>query len=258
VRFASIGSGSSGNGLVVESGRTRVLVDCGFSVREAEARLARLGVEAARLAAIVVTHEHDDHASGVFGFARRHRIPVWITHGTLAALRQSDLAVDTDVSVRTICAEQWLQIQDLAVLPYTVPHDAREPVQFLFSDGVRRLGVLTDAGCSTAHIHSVLSGCDGLVLEANHDLGMLMGGGYPYVLKCRIAGRLGHLDNGASAALLSALDRGRLKHVVAAHLSQKNNKADLARAALAAALGCTPDWVEIATQAFGFPWRDLA
>jgi phosphoribosyl 1,2-cyclic phosphodiesterase len=257
VRFASIGSGSSGNALVVESGPTQVLLDCGFSAREAEARLTRLGVEAARLAAIVVTHEHEDHACGVFGLARRHGIPVCISYGTLASLREADLAVDSGVEVRVVCAEEWLQIEDIAVLPYTVPHDAREPVQFLFSDGARRLGVLTDSGCSTAHIQSVLSGCDGLVLETNHDLAMLMSGAYPYALKSRIASRLGHLDNTASAALLGAIDCSRLKHVVAAHLSQKNNNADLARGALAAALGCAPDWVEVASQARGFGWREL-
>jgi phosphoribosyl 1,2-cyclic phosphodiesterase len=256
VRFASVGSGSSGNALVVQCGRTQVLLDCGFSVREVEARLARLGVQASSLAAILVTHEHDDHACGVYGLARRYGLPVCMTHGTLASLREC-APVDEGVEVRLACAEQWLQIQDLAVLPYTVPHDAREPVQFVFSDGSRRLGVLTDAGCATVHIQDVLSGCDALVLEANHDPAMLKAGDYPPALKARIAGRLGHLDNEASAALLVAIDCSRLKHVVAAHLSQKNNKAELARAAMAAALGCKPDWVDVATQSDGFGWRDL-
>ena len=256
MRFASIGSGSSGNALIVECGRTRILLDCGFSTRETEARLARLGIEAAGLSALVVTHEHDDHASGAFGLARRYGIPVYLTHGTLAALHETDPAVDADAQVRLLCADAALEIGDVCVLPYTVPHDAREPVQYVFSDGARRLGVLTDTGCATTHIRDVLSGCDALVLETNHDLGMLMSGDYPYSLKSRIAGRMGHLDNGASAGLLGELDASRLKHVVAAHLSQKNNTPELARAALAAVLGCKPDWIEVATQERGFDWKE--
>ena len=257
MRFASIGSGSSGNALVVECGRTRVLLDCGFSVREAEARLARLGIEAASLSAIVVTHEHEDHASGVFALARRHSIPVCLTAGTLAALGESDPEVASGVPLRVLRGEEPVAVDDLQLLPFTVPHDAREPVQFVFSDGSRRLGVLTDVGGSTPHIESVLSGCDALVLEANHDLGMLMKGDYPWSLKTRIAGRFGHLHNGASAAILAAIDASRLQQLVAAHLSQKNNAPELVRSTLAGALGCAPDWIEVASQAEGFAWRDL-
>ena len=134
---------------------------------------------------------------------------------------------------------------------------AREPVQFVISDGAQRLGVLTDVGASTAHVEAALSGCDALVLECNHDLAMLWSGGYPKWLKERIAGPFGHLDNGASERLLAALDRSRLKHVLCAHLSQQNNRADLASAALARALGCEPAWIGVATQDDGFGWRDL-
>jgi phosphoribosyl 1,2-cyclic phosphodiesterase len=143
------------------------------------------------------------------------------------------------------------------VQPFTVPHDAREPVQYVLSDGARRLGVLTDVGCATAHIEASLSGCDALVLECNYDPDMLEGGPYPPSLKARIASRLGHLDNQTSAEILAALDRSRLKHVIAAHLSQSNNTPRLARAALAGALGCDPEWVSVATQEEGFSWREL-
>lgn len=258
MRFASLGSGSSGNALIVEVGRTRVMLDCGFSPRETEARLARAGLGPGDLTAIVLTHEHDDHAGGAFGFARRHRIPVWLSYGTLAALRELDPDVGAGVDMRFACGEQRFELGDLQVLPYTVPHDAREPVQYVFSNGAVRLGVLTDTGCSTPHIEESLSGCDALVLEANHDFDMLMNGGYPPALKARIAGRLGHLDNAASAGILAAIDRRRLKHVVAAHLSQKNNTPELARGALAQALGCEPAWIGVATQATGFDWRDLS
>jgi phosphoribosyl 1,2-cyclic phosphodiesterase len=256
LRFASLGSGSQGNALVAEAGRTRLMLDCGFTVQETEARLARAGLAPSDLSGIIVTHEHGDHADGVFPFARRHAIPVWITYGTLAALREAGAAVE-NCPIRLVDAAIAFAVGDLWVQPYTVPHDAREPVQYIVSDGARRLGVLTDAGCATPHIEASLSGCDALVLECNYDPDMLEGGPYPPSLKARIASRLGHLDNATSAAILAALDRSRLKHVVAAHLSRTNNTPALARAALARALACDPESIPVATQEEGFSWRDL-
>jgi len=256
LRFASLGSGSQGNALVAESGRTRLMLDCGFTVQETEARLARAGLAPSDLSGIIVTHEHGDHADGVFPFARRHAIPVWMTYGTLAALREAGAAVE-NCPIRLVDAAIAFPVGDLLVQPYTVPHDAREPVQYVLSDGARRLGVLTDAGCATPHIEASLSGCDALVLECNYDPDLLEGGPYPPSLKARIAGRLGHLDNATSAAILASLDRSRLKHVVAAHLSQTNNTPALARAALARALACDPEAIPVATQDEGLSWRDL-
>jgi phosphoribosyl 1,2-cyclic phosphodiesterase len=256
-RFASLGSGSQGNCLVFEAGATRVLLDCGFGLRETEARLARLGIAPGSVGGLLVTHEHSDHAGGVFALARRHRIPVWISRGTLAALRDGDQGIGDGAAITLIDGHSPFAIGDVLVQPYTVPHDAREPVQFVFSDGARRLGVLTDTGCSTPHIVATLSGCDALVLETNHDLGLLMAGEYPAFLKARVSGRYGHLDNLTSAALLAALDRSRLRHLIAAHLSLKNNRPELARDALVAVMGCEPDWVQLATQEQGFGWRDL-
>jgi phosphoribosyl 1,2-cyclic phosphodiesterase len=257
VRFASLGSGSQGNALVVEAGGTRILLDCGFSIKEAESRLARTGLAPTELAGIIVTHEHADHADGVFPLARRFGIPVWLTHGTLAAMREADCGAGAGCRIGFVCSGQEFTIGDLLVRPFTVPHDAREPVQYVVADGARRLGVLTDTGCPTVHIEASLSGCDALVLECNHDLDMLMKGEYPPALKARVASRLGHLDNGASAAILAALDRSRLSHVIAAHLSQKNNTPALARAALAAAIDCGPEWISVATQEEGFGWREV-
>lgn len=257
MRFSSLGSGSEGNGLVVEAGRTRLLLDCGFSARETQARLARIGLAPEQLNAILVTHEHDDHIGGVFGFARRHGIRVCLSHGTLEALREADPAAETGVEVSLLHADEMFSIDAIEILPFTVPHDAREPLHYVFSDGVHRLGVLTDTGCSTPHIEKTLSGLDALVLETNHDLDMLWSSAYPQSLKARIAGRLGHLDNKSSGALLAALDRSRLKHVIAAHLSRKNNLPSLAGAALADALGCEPEWVGIADQEAGFDWREM-
>src|SRR5437667_5577393 len=256
MRFASLGSGSDGNALVVEVARTCLMLDCGFSLRETVSRLARVGLEPSDLAGIVVTHEHADHGGGVFPLASRFGIPVWLTHGTLAALREMR-AEGEECSFNLIDSRCSFPVDDLLVQPFTVPHDAREPVQYVLSDGASRLGVLTDTGCSTAHIESNLSGCDALVLECNYDSNMLASGPYPAGLKTRIASRLGHLDNRTSGEILAALDRSRLKHVIAAHLSQTNNTPELARATLAEALHCEPRWISVATQDDGLPWRDL-
>jgi phosphoribosyl 1,2-cyclic phosphodiesterase len=251
MRFASLGSGSRGNALVVEAGGTRVLVDCGFGPRGLSMRLARLGLAPDDIDAIVVTHEHGDHIGGVAACARRHGLAVFLSHGTLGGISLDGLAA------RVIDSQTPFAIGDLAIQPFPVPHDAREPTQFVLSDGARRLGLLTDAGCITPHMVEVLSGCDALVLECNHDAALLAGGAYPAHLKRRIAGRFGHLDNAAAADLLGRLDRRRLRHVVAAHLSEENNRPALARTALAAALACDADWIGVADQAAGCDWRQL-
>lgn len=254
MRFASLGSGSRGNALLVEAGATRVLLDCGFGPREVAFRLGRLGLAAEDLAGILITHEHSDHVAGAFKLAARHHLTIRMTHGTSSAMSPGGEEVP---GVELIDSHQPLRIGDLEVHPFPVPHDAREPVQFVFSDGRHRLGVLSDLGSSTPHVERMLSGCDALVLECNHDADMLQKGGYPPHLKRRIAGRFGHLDNSASAALLAALDTSRLQHLIAAHLSQQNNTPGLARAALAGVLGCAGEWIAVADQETGFDWRDL-
>lgn len=256
LRFASIGSGSKGNCLVVEAGNTRLLLDCGLSPRETERRLAKIGLAPRDLAGILVTHEHDDHAGQAYPFAAQHRLPVWLTYGTQAALSGSG-KVPGEVETRTIEGRDAFAVGDIEVRPYTVPHDAREPVQFVLSDGAFRLGVLTDIGASTAHVEATLSGCDALVLECNHDVDMIWGGDYPKWLKERITGPFGHLSNRQAEQLLAAVDRSRLKHVLAAHLSQQNNRPELAREALARAMGCGADWIGLSTQEEGFAWREL-
>jgi phosphoribosyl 1,2-cyclic phosphodiesterase len=256
MRFASLGSGSSGNSLAIEAAATRVLLDCGFGLREAMQRILRLGLEPEQISGILVTHEHDDHAGGVFRFANKYRIPVWLTHGTFT-MSQRYLPAQCNFTVHIIDSHEAFSIGDLYIQPFPVPHDAREPVQFVLGDGQRRLGILTDTGTSTPHIENMLSGCDGLVLECNHDLEMLMNGPYAYPLKKRVSGRLGHLDNQTSASLLSRLDNSRLKHLLAAHLSTQNNHPHLARNALSTALGCEPEWIGIADQEQGFDWRQL-
>ncbi|HSI25691.1 MAG TPA: MBL fold metallo-hydrolase, partial [Methylotenera sp.] len=194
------------------------------------------------------------HAKGAFKFAAKFNVPVWLSHGSLKMCERY-MPVAASIQINIIDSHTLFSIEDIEINPYPVPHDAREPTQFTFSDGNYKLGVLTDAGSSTAHIEHILSGCDALVLECNHDLGMLENGPYAWTLKKRVGSRLGHLDNQSAAALLARLDNGKLKHILAAHLSAKNNTADLAKQALSQVLNCAQDWVGIAQQDSGFTWR---
>ncbi|MBI4938271.1 MAG: MBL fold metallo-hydrolase [Nitrosomonadales bacterium] len=254
MRFALLGSGSEGNALVVQAGPTCVLMDCGFTLAETTARLARLGLAAGQISGIVVSHEHGDHIAGVARLARKQAIPVWLTHGTLQAHRS---VLDGLPGLTVIDPHRAFAIGELQVQPYAVPHDAAEPVQYVFGDGTNRLGVLTDTGCSTPHIEVMLNGCDALVLECNHDAAMLAGSDYPPSLRQRVGGRFGHLNNADAAALLARLDNRRLQHIVAAHLSRKNNTRELAVGALSAALNCAADWIAVATQQDGLGWREI-
>ena len=254
MRFASLGSGSEGNALLVASGQSLVLMDCGFGLQDATRRMERLGVSPVQLNGIVVTHEHGAHISGVVRLARKFNLPVWLTHGTLHSQLKAFAGM---ADLHEIDPHRTFAIGEIEVIPYPVPHDAAEPVQYVFSDGARRLGVLTDTGCSTAHIEQTLSGCHALVLECNHDSDMLAKGDYPYFLKQRVGGRFGHLNNQDAAGILSRLDASRLQHLVAAHLSRKNNTAALAVQALSCALNCEASWVGVATQEEGFAWREI-
>lgn len=260
MRFASLGSGSDGNGLIVEvQGRDRerpwrLMVDCGFGPRQTEMRLARLGLVPTDLDAILVTHEHGDHIGGVFSFARRHGIEVHASHGTLQTVMRARF--DT-VRVSVCSSHARFAIGAIGVHPFPVPHDAREPMQFVFDDCRHRLGVLTDVGRTTPHIVDSLSGCDALVMECNHDVDLLEASDYHHRLKRRIRGAWGHLSNEEAAEIVESLDRSRLRRLVAAHLSKQNNTPDHAKAAMARATGWTPERVDVARQDLGFDWIDL-
>ena len=254
MRFASLGSGSEGNALIVQVAQTTVMIDCGFGIKETAVRCARLGLAPECIDAIIITHEHADHVGGAPRFARRFGIPVWLTFGTLSATESRW----EGCTLRGFDSHDAFLVGDIEVLPFPVPHDAREPAQMTLTDGQRRLGVLTDVGETTPHIEASLSDCDALFLEANHCEDMLYRSSYPPRLKERISGRYGHLSNAASAEILARVASSRLQRVVAAHLSRENNRAELAKQAFAAALGGKADDIFVATQDEGLEWITIA
>jgi phosphoribosyl 1,2-cyclic phosphodiesterase len=256
MRFASLGSGSAGNALVVNVNHTTLMLDCGFSIKETLFRLERLNLSPSDLAGMVVTHEHDDHAGGAFKFAAKYKIPVWLTYGTLK-MSARYIPDQHDLQLNIVDSHCAFSVGDVQVQPYPVPHDAREPMQCTFTDGNHRLGVLTDVGRATPHIEERLSGCQALVLECNHDASMLQSGPYSWPLKKRVGGDLGHLENNDSANLLRNLDNSQLQHILAAHLSAKNNTPILAQSALAKVLGWECGDIGIAGQSLGFDWREI-
>lgn len=251
LRFCCLGSGSAGNALVIEADdgghTTRVLLDNGFNGRQLSQRLARHGLAIDDLDALVLTHEHSDHVGGVPGLLRRRQMPVFCSAGTArAATLESEYT--------EVVAGEFVSVGALQLMPFGVCHDASEPLQYVFSDGNRRLGVLTDIGMPCDEVYAALAGVDALLLECNHDVDLLLNSSYPAFLKARILGARGHLSNDQAAGLLQRLDRRRLGVLAAGHLSLRNNEPRLARAALAAAVGCAPDDVLVADQEVGLPW----
>ncbi|MGQ0503479.1 MAG: MBL fold metallo-hydrolase [Panacagrimonas sp.] len=252
-RYALLGSGSRGNATLVQGGATRLLVDCGFTVKEIDTRSARIDFDPASIDAILVTHEHTDHIGGVARLARAYGIPVLLTPGTASTRSDWD-----GCTLRHISPHQSFTLGEIEVHPFPVPHDAREPCHFAFAHGGRRLGIVSDLGRITPHVVRSLNACDALLLECNHDVSMLARGPYPESLKRRVGGDWGHLSNAQAAGLLREVDRTRLQALVLTHLSEKNNTPALARAAACEALQDDPDWCICAEQDQGSGWHDIA
>ncbi|WP_300725406.1 MBL fold metallo-hydrolase [Pseudomonas sp.] len=252
MRFAVLGSGSQGNGTLIASDSTYVLVDCGFSLRETERRLVRLGVSPHQLSAILVTHEHADHVHGVGLLSRRYNLPVYMSRGTQRGMRKP-------LEPASFVAHgETLQIGALSIGVTRVAHDAQEPTQYVFSDGQRRFGLLTDLGSYCEGVLDHYRNLDALMIEANHCRDLLARGHYPYFLKQRVGGQEGHLNNHQAASLVAELGWQNLQHLVLAHLSSKNNLPQLARQCFVDTLGCDPDWLQLADQDSGLDWRTIA
>ncbi|MFT4267787.1 MAG: MBL fold metallo-hydrolase [Xenophilus sp.] len=256
LRFRSLGSGSTGNALLVEArsgARTsRLLVDCGFNLRRLEARLARESLAASDIDAVFVTHEHGDHIGCAHQLSQRHGVAVWMSEGTWLATGAPDYAG----RLRFARDGEPLAVGELELTPFTVPHDAREPLQLRCSDGARTLGVLTDLGHASPYVMTRLAGLTALVLECNHDPELLARSSYPPFLKQRVGGNFGHLSNAAAAAIARAVHHAGLRHLLAAHLSAQNNRPEIVRRVLAEALDTREDEMLAADAANGSPWLD--
>lgn len=256
LRLRSLGSGSTGNATLIEASNVRtrrVLIDCGLSLRVLQQRLSQAGVETHQIDAIFITHEHSDHVGCAHRLALEQRIPIWMSEGTWRASGQNDYLG----LLRLTADGQRIDLGELELTALSVPHDAAEPLQLRASDGQHELGVLTDLGHANEAVKDAMAGCHVLLLECNHDTQMLEQSPYPAFLKRRIAGQLGHLSNDQAAQLAQHLQQGQLKQVVAAHLSQKNNRPDLALQALKAALADRAE-LSVADAQSGTPWIDVS
>jgi len=233
LRLFPIASGSKGNATLLEFGSTRVLVDAGLSARRLALRLQELGLEPGDVELILLSHEHTDHTRGAELFSKRHGTPVACCWETLEAM---DRSPEHFRGWQPLSPGETLDLGKVKVLPFPVPHDAARPVGFVVEGEGLRVGMVTDLGHATTLVRERLRGCDVLMVESNHDDRMLMDGPYPWHLKQRVSGRLGHLSNHEAASLLGDTAGKDCRAVVLAHLSESNNTPALARQAAASAL----------------------
>jgi len=252
MRFASLGSGSKGNATLIQNNSTTIMVDCGFSVRETEKRLERLNQAPSDITALFVTHEHGDHIRGVGPFARKYNLPVCMTRGTAKWNGLGEIP-----NLRYISVEENIEIGDLCINSYTVPHDANEPCQFIFTTNKSRFAMLTDVGHCTQYIKEQLKNCDALLLECNHDRTMLFNGTYPTSLKERVAGLYGHLSNEQASELLNEIQHDKLLSVSVAHVSEKNNSKELALKCLQSVLTTKKTNITFIDQHNGIDWQEI-
>ena len=228
LQLCVLGSGSSGNAVYIASATTPVLIDAGLSCRQIALRLERIGVRIADLRGVCLSHEHDDHAAGLPVMVRKYDVPLYANTGTVEGMRAH--ARLGALAWNVFETGQAFGIGDLTFEPFSVPHDAYDPVGFVVSDGHSRVGVLTDAGVPTTLIRERLSRCHAVVVEANHDEQLLLEAPRPWSLKQRIRGRQGHLSNDHAAAILADIAGPDLQQVFLAHLSAQCNRGDLALA----------------------------
>ncbi|QNP48100.1 MBL fold metallo-hydrolase [Diaphorobacter aerolatus] len=258
LRFKSLGSGSSGNSTIIE-GRcghavSRLLMDCGLGIRVTAERLGAAGLAYQQLSAIFITHEHSDHVGCVSALALRHRIPVWMSEGTYRAIGSPDL----HGLLRFADHNVPIDLGAFQALPFSVPHDAAQPLHLRCTDGSHHIALLTDLGHPSAEVIPYLRDCAALLIEANHDTEMLRNGRYPAFLKRRIGSDHGHLANAQTAELLRAVSHDGLTRIVAAHLSAENNRPDIAQQTLSAAIGRNHSDIEVALQRTGSDWVEIA
>ncbi|MCI5150507.1 MAG: MBL fold metallo-hydrolase [Candidatus Electrothrix sp. MAN1_4] len=237
MKFCVLGSGSKGNCTLIESGTTRLLIDAGFSGKEISRRMSLINRSPEELDAILITHEHGDHISGVGVLSRRYKLPVYANPAThqAAAARVKELHQRWEFDTGTGFA-----VSDLDIHPFCISHGTADPVGFLISDGMHSVAYCTDTGKVTTLIRQRLRQCDVLILESNYDPEMLLNGPYPMHIKQRVRSNQGHLANNDAATFLAELsttEAQEVQHVVLAHLSETNNYPDLVMAQVQQELG---------------------
>ena len=253
IRVAALGSGSSGNSLLVQAGHTTLLVDCGFTMKETIARMYDLGITPSDVDAVLISHEHGDHVKGVGPLSRKFGLPVWCTHGTYRRLRDNRFP-----SVRLFHAHESFAIGDFHVDPFPTPHDAAESCQFVFIAFATRFANVTDLGACTPHVREKLQGVHGLVVECNYDTDMLDNGPYPPSLQARIRSNYGHLGNEQAGHLINQLDHPDLQCILLGHLSEQNNSDDLAMETIHQHLSERPERVSVLAQHCASEWFVIA
>jgi phosphoribosyl 1,2-cyclic phosphodiesterase len=254
VKFASLGSGSKGNATIIDTEYGCLMIDCGFSIKETTRRLERVGKSPQDIIAILVTHEHSDHWKGVLPFASKFSIDVYATAGCYRAVNVSP---SSSKLFKVVCSHTRFMIDNIQILPIPVPHDANEPVQYIFSYDQYRLGILTDVGNITPYIIQQYNNCTGLLVEANHDVELLQAGAYPKFLKDRVAGQWGHLNNHQTASLLSAIDQQSIQKLVIGHISESNNNSARVKQAIEDVF-TRSEKIIYANQSEGFDWVYLS
>ncbi len=240
VSVSVLASGSRGNCAVVASSTTRILVDVGLSCRETFKRLRAVGERTDPISAILITHEHSDHVAGLQRLAAKLNVPVFMTAPTYHAwnrnLRDEEGKTPELAKLEHFAAGRSFQIGDIAITPFTIPHDAADPVGFTFRVEGVKVGFATDLGYMPVSVRDHLQGCDVLVMESNHDVEMLRSGPYPWSVKQRVMSRVGHLSNESLAEFFTTDYDGCASYVVLAHLSEQNNHPEIARRAAELAL----------------------
>lgn len=252
IRIASLGSGSAGNSLLVQSGSTTLLVDCGFTMKEAIARMHPLGIVPSDLDAVLLSHEHGDHVKGVGPLSRKFGLPVWSTHGTYHRARDNRFA-----SVRLFHAHEPFRIGSIDVDPFPTPHDAAESCQFVFHSASTRFANVTDLGACTPHVRTKLEGVHGLVVECNYDQDMLANGPYPLSVQKRIRSDYGHLGNEQAGHLVNQLDHPDLQCILLGHLSEQNNSDEVALSTMQRHVSSRHDRLNVLAQHRASPWYTI-
>lgn len=252
LEVAVLGSGSSGNSLLVRTATTTLLVDCGFTLKETRARMQSLGVSLDAVDGILISHEHGDHIKGAGPISRKHALPVWLTHGTYHRARDNRFP-----NIKVFNAHESFTIGDVHVDPFPTPHDAAESCQFVFESVGVRFANVTDLGACTPHVREKLAGVHGLVVECNYDSEMLRRGPYPPMLQARIRSDWGHLGNDQAAELLACLDHADLQHILLGHLSEQNNTDEVAHATVCQRLASGHERVHVLAQHACSQWFRL-